>query len=248
MILNDVKIEVCCSSVQDAINAEKGEADRIELNSALAYGGLTPGIASLKKVKELVDIPVMAMIRPRSGGFNYSKLEFEIMKEEMKLIKETGVVGVVFGILNEKAKIDYKKNKILQEISEDLITVFHRAYDVIPDPIEGIDILNELGFDRVLTSAQENKIENNLYLAKKIINYSEGKLDVVLCGGIRDYNVKQIVFETECKEIHFSAFKKKKDNSMNDKEIKFNACGIAEDKYKMISKDKILSIKNKLNN
>jgi len=247
LILNDVKIEVCCSSVKDAIIAEKEEVDRIELNSALAYGGLTPGLATIKKVKELVDIPVMAMIRPRSGGFNYSKLEFEIMKEEVKLIKKTGVDRIVFGILNEKAKIDYKRNKILQDISGDLITVFHRAYDVIPDPIKGINILNKLGFDRVLTSAQENKIENNLYLAKKIINYSKGKLDVVLCGGIRDYNVNKIVSETECQEIHFSAFKKKQDNSMKNKEIKYNACGIDEDKYKITSKDKILSIKNKLN-
>lgn len=244
--MGNIKIEVCTVSIQDAINAEKSGADRIELNSALAYGGLTPGITTLKKVKELINIPVMVMIRPRSGGFCYSELEFELMKDELKAVIEAGADGVVFGILNENSEIDYKRNKILQQIAAPVTTVFHRAFDITPDPLSALDKLEEIGFDRVLTSAQVNKVENNLSLAQKLVDYSKDKIDIVLCGGIRKHNVSKIVQNTNTKEIHFSAFVEKEDLSMKDKNIKFNVSCLPEAKYKVISESKVLAIKNKL--
>ena len=101
--------EVCCGCTDDAVNAFKGGADRIELNSALFLGGLTPSLGTLLKVKELVKIPVMAMVRPREGGFCYTDNEYETMKADAALFLENGADGLVFGFLNADGTVDEER-------------------------------------------------------------------------------------------------------------------------------------------
>ena len=83
-------IEVCCGSYEDALQAHLGGADRIELNSALHLGGLTPSTGTLKLTKAAVSIPVIAMVRPRGAGFCYSEKEAEVMMAEAKELLEAG--------------------------------------------------------------------------------------------------------------------------------------------------------------
>ena len=99
-------IEICCCSTDDAMQAYLGGADRIELNSCLEAGGLTPSIGSLKLVKQKVHLPVIAMIRPRTGGFCYTSLEFETMKQDAHALLQAGADGIAVGILNEDGSID----------------------------------------------------------------------------------------------------------------------------------------------
>ena len=75
-------LEVCCGSVEDVLAAKSGGADRVELNSCLFHGGLTPSIGELITAKKLVDIPVMTMVRPRAGGFLYTDAEFEEKRQQ----------------------------------------------------------------------------------------------------------------------------------------------------------------------
>jgi copper homeostasis protein len=241
-----IKLEICCASAADGINAFNGGADRIELNSAIAYGGLTPVLADLKILKNKVPVPVMVMIRPRSGGFCYSEVEFESMKKMAELAVNFGADGLVFGILKENGDVDIERNKILKEIAGDKTTVFHRAFDVIPDPFEAIDKIKEIGIDRILTSAQSNKVADNLCLAKKILEYAEPDLEIVLAGGIRDYNLKKIIDKTGCSQVHLSAFIEKEDKSMLGKRIKFNSSCISEAKYKLIDSKKVKAVKEVL--
>ena len=63
--------EVCCGSAEDAIEAYKGGCQRVELNSNLFHGGLTPTVGSLITAKRHIDIPIMCMVRPREGGVFY---------------------------------------------------------------------------------------------------------------------------------------------------------------------------------
>ena len=90
-----MKLEICTNSYQSAMNAEKAGADRIELCSQLSVGGITPSYGLLKKVSEEIIIPVNVLIRPRSGNFHYSKEEFSLMKENIKLCKALGFKGIV---------------------------------------------------------------------------------------------------------------------------------------------------------
>lgn len=92
-------MEVCIDSVQSALNAEKGGAFRVELCSNLMEGGTTPSLGMFRVIKQRSPIPVFVMIRPRGGDFLYTEDEFEVMKEDVKVFKEAGADGVVFGIL-----------------------------------------------------------------------------------------------------------------------------------------------------
>lgn len=238
-----IKLEICCASAADAINAFKGGADRVELNSAIAYGGLTPSIADLEIIKSKTNIPVMVMIRPRSGGFCYSNLEFETMKRQAELAVEYGADGLVFGILKENRELDFQRNKALKEIAGNKITIFHRAFDIVSDPFAALDKIKEIGFDRVLTSAQGNKTTDNLKLAKKIIEYAGDQLEIVLGGGIRAHNLEKIIDSTNCKQVHLSAFSKKDDKSMFNQKFKFNKSCIPESEYQLIDIKKVKRIK-----
>ena len=111
-------IEICANSYQSAINAEKAGANRIELCSELAVGGITPSYGLLKKVTKELTIPIHVLIRPRSGDFTFSDDEFNIMKENILLCKELGVKGIVSGVLHLDSSIDMERTKELVAISK----------------------------------------------------------------------------------------------------------------------------------
>ncbi len=188
----DILVEVYCGSVDDCIEAQAGGADRVELNSAMFFGGLTPSIGTIIEVKKRLDIPVMVMIRPRGGGFCYTETEMAAMEHDTKLAIEYGADGIVFGILHEDGTIDMERCQRIMKIIGDKEAVFHRAFDVTPDPFKAIDQLIELGVDRVLTKGQENRIEEGLGLIKELINYVDGRIEI-LPGGVKSFNYKYII-------------------------------------------------------
>ena len=95
----EILLEICCGGIDDAIQAELGGADRVELCSALFLGGLTPSFGTIQQVKERLKIPVMVMVRPRAGGFCYSEAEMSSMERDAEAALEQGADGIVFGIL-----------------------------------------------------------------------------------------------------------------------------------------------------
>ena len=153
-------LEICCGSADDVIRAWKGGAHRVELNSNLFHGGLTPTVGSLRVAKQAADIPIMAMVRPREGGFCYTEAEFLTAVEDAKLLLENGADGLVFGFLHEDGRINKERTAILAKLAQDAgkETVFHRAFDVVPDWKETLDVLIELEITRVMTTGQESDV------------------------------------------------------------------------------------------
>ena len=145
-------VEVCANSLESAINAQKAGADRIELCSELSVGGVTPSFGLIEMVKKQLHIPVHVLIRPRSGHFTYSDMEFEVMKADIEGCKELGVDGIVSGILNANFSLDVERTKALVELSEGLHFTFHRAFDWITNPELALRQLEEIGVSTVLTS------------------------------------------------------------------------------------------------
>src|SRR5271155_381739 len=110
-------LEVAIASVEDAVTAQACGADRIELNSALYLGGLTPSLGMVREVRQAVALPLIVMARPRPGGFAYSSDEFRVMQRDVELFLEQGAEGIAFGVLAPSGEIDCERCKaIVQQI------------------------------------------------------------------------------------------------------------------------------------
>ncbi len=207
-------LEICCGSIDDAIEAERGGADRVELCSALFLGGLTPSLGTLQEAKARLRIPVIAMVRPRGGGFCYTDAEFVTMERDTRLALENGADGVVFGILNRDGAIDLDRTRRIRElIGPHRQAVFHRAFDVTPDPFTALEELIELGITRILTSGQQNAVREGVELIHRLMEHARGRIEIMPGGGILPYEIEAIIEHTRCTQIHLTAFKTQRDPS-----------------------------------
>ena len=194
-------IEVCAESYEYALKAEKAGANRIELCKDLHLDGLTPDYESAKRTIDSLNIPVFILIRPREGDFIYSNKEFELMKRDIIKFKEMGCKGIVSGVLNNDKDIDIERTQELVELSKPLEFTFHRAFDIVKDPIEEIENLINMGVDRVLTSGQKEKAIDGLVLLEQLNNISNNRIVIMPGSGISKNNLTN--FEL-FKEIHGS--------------------------------------------
>ena len=221
---NKIIIEVCVDSMESALAAEKGGANRIELCDNLMGGGTTPSMGMIKLAREYLNIDINIMIRPRSGDFCYSPLEFEIIKQDIECAKKYGMNGIVVGILKPNGDIDIERMKELIELSKPLKVTFHRAFDMTKDPFETLDTLIELGVERVLTSGGQNKAIDGIDLIKELVNKANGKIIIMPGAGINEENIEYIIKTTAVEEIHLSA-KKKVESTMEYRNHNVNMGG-----------------------
>lgn len=197
-------LEICIASVDDAVAAFQGGADRLELNTALPLGGLTPSLGLLCETIRNVSLPVIAMVRPRPGGFCYSEHEFETMRRDACALFAGGASGLAFGVLRANGEIDVERcRKMLEHCHNDQV-VFHRAFDVVPNPHEALEALIELGFTRVMTSGQETTAYNGRDLIAELIRQANGRIEVLPAGGINRFNVRDVIERTGCNQVHCS--------------------------------------------
>lgn len=161
-------LECCVDSVESALAAKEGGADRLELCAGLIIGGVSPGLALFEQVKACCDLPVRVLLRPRFGDFLYTDYEFRILRREVELFREAGAEGVVIGCLNEDGGLHMEQMRALTEAAGDLKITLHRAFDVCADPIRAYEQAWELGIDTILTSGQESDCLAGLPLLKKL--------------------------------------------------------------------------------
>jgi copper homeostasis protein len=208
-----VLLEICCGSIDDAIEAEKGGADRVELCSALFLGGLTPSFGTIQEAKRRLKIPVVVMVRPRGGGFAYSEAEMASMERDAEAAVEAGADGVVFGILQADGRIDIARCKKIRELIGKRQAVFHRAFDVTPDPFEALEQLVDLGITRVLTSGQKDSVPEGVELIRKLMDRAGERIEILPGGGIQSWDVKKMIERTGCAQVHLTAWKTVSDTS-----------------------------------
>ena len=244
----EILLEICCGSSEDAIEAARGGADRVELCSALFLGGLTPSLGSLLEVKHQAGVPVIAMNRPRQAGFCYSATEFAVMERDAELLLEHGADGVVFGILNGDGTIDTTRTRALRQRLGSRQAVFHRAFDVTPDPFRALEELIDLGITRVLTSGQRNGALEAVALIRQLMERAAGRIEVLPGAGIELGNVRQFVAETRATQIHMTAFAEQHDPStLGNPAIQFGApSGPPESVFEQTDRDLVRRVKEEL--
>lgn len=204
MKLQNVVIEVCANSLESAIAAQAGTANRIELCDNLGEGGTTPSYGALSVAHKLLDIDINVIIRPRGGDFLYSDAEFEVMKADIAMCKELGVHGVVLGILLPDGRIDKVRCHELIESAGDLTVTFHRAFDMTADPFQALEDVIELGCERLLSSGQQRSAQHGVKLLAELIERAGERIIVMPGGGVSETNVAQILRQTNAREFHVS--------------------------------------------
>lgn len=200
-------VEVCCGSYYDARQAFEGGAQRIELNSALALGGLTPATATLCLVKEnMPSLQVVAMVRPRGAGFCYTWEEFSEMEAACSNLLKNGADGIAFGCLKEDASLDQEKNKRMTALIKDAgkEAVFHRAFDCVEDPFFVMEQLIEAGVDRVLTSGLKDKAMEGAELLKALQERYKDRIQILAGSGVNADNVCELIRKTKVTQVHSS--------------------------------------------
>lgn len=243
-----ILLEICCGSADNVIQAEKGGADRAELNSSLFQGGLTPTIGTLKTVKRRVHIPVMCMVRPRAGGFCYTEAEFETACEDARLLLENGADGLVFGFLRADGTVDEHRTRELVGICKGRPCVFHRALDVTPDWKRALDTLMDLGVTRVLTSGQESDVFFALDTIREMIDYARGRIEILPGAGITLRNVERVAAATGCTQVHLARHKTLPDPSVNNNRSIYYGGALypPEDSFEVTDSDYVAAVRARL--
>ena len=209
----EILLEICCGGIDDAIQAERGGADRVELCSALFLGGLTPSFGTIQEARKRLKIPFMVMVRPRAGGFCYSEAEISSMERDAEGAIGQGADGIVFGILRADGTVDVARSKrMLRRIGERQ-AVFHRAFDVTPDPFRALEQLIDLGVRRVLTSGQKDSAPEGADLIARLVKRAKGRIEILPGGGIQRFQVKSFLAHTGCDQVHMTAWQTFSDTS-----------------------------------
>jgi copper homeostasis protein CutC len=196
-------LEIAVSTPDEAVVAAANGADRLELSSGLEVGGLTPSLNALLAVREAVTIPIYVLLRPRPGGFHYSKSEFGVMLRDADEFLKRGASGIVFGVLYSSG-IDRFRCEELVKLAAGR-AVFHRAIDFLPDASAAVDELIEIGFERVLTSGQGVTAAAGALQLADLVRHAGERLEILPAGNIRPDNVVDLLMKTHCRQVHSSA-------------------------------------------
>lgn len=198
-------LEIACFELKSAEIALNSVADRVEFCADGHLGGTTPNVEELKYLKSKYQQPIFVMIRPRGGDFCYTNEEFEQMKQSLQEFYNAGADGFVFGILQDSGEIDIEKCKELISLAKGKPCTFHRAFDHTPNLEKSVEILVDLGFKTILTSGRTNSAMEGKNALKLLVEKYSENIDILIGGGVRSSNIKELKEATNGQFFHSSA-------------------------------------------
>ncbi len=210
-----MKLEVIATNLTDAILAEQGGADRIELVTGILEGGLTPGPGLIREAVNQLKIPVHVMVRPHSQSFVYDEHDLRTMQEDIAFIKESGAAGVVLGALTPAGEVDTAALDLLLSGTSGMNVTFHRAFDEIEDQLLALKVLSAYPqINRILTSGGPAPAPQSAPQIKKLVEAASGTGIGILAGyGLSVPVLQEFQLATGVREVHFgSALRQGGDN------------------------------------
>lgn len=198
-------LEICVDSVESALAAYRGGASRLELCSNLVIGGTSPDTALFQLIREQMEIPVHALIRPRFGDFLYTDSEYELMRRQIDALVKAGVNGIVIGSLNADGSLNEKQMKGLIEAAAGCRITLHRAFDVCKDPFETMEIAKQLGVSLILTSGQEKNCWEGREMLKRLTEKAGSEITIMAGAGVSADNLEELCREVHTTDYHMSA-------------------------------------------
>ena len=206
-VYNNFKLEIIGFNIESCLLAQAAGVHRIELCDGPGEGGTTASFGFIKAAREVLQIELYPIIRPRGGDFLYSDAEFEIMKTDVQLCKTVGCNGVVIGMLNTDGSIDKKRCSQLIKLAYPMGVTFHRAFDRCANPFEALEDIIDIGFERILTSGQHPTAMEGASLLKDLIKQADERIIIMPGSGVRSDNIIELADKTGTVEFHSSARK-----------------------------------------
>lgn len=197
-------LEICIDDPAGLCAAIAGGADRIELCSALALGGLTPSAAMVTAAVES-GVPIHAMVRPRAGDFHYDEDEIALVLEDIRRLRDLGVAGVVVGAASAGGAVDERALARFRDAAHDLAIVLHRVIDLTPDPVAAACAAAALGYDYVLTSGGAPTALEGRSTIQRMIAKAADTLTIIAASGVTPEVASVLVRESGVTQIHASA-------------------------------------------
>jgi copper homeostasis protein len=195
-------LEISVETLEAALAAQRGGADRIELCGELPVGGITPTVAFMMGARANVQVPIFAMIRPRAGDFVYSNDEFAVMRASIKSAKQVQMDGVVLGVLQQDQCVDVHRTRELVELARPLPITFHRAFDESADPRQALENVIQSGAKRILTSGGAKNAFEGVAMLAELAAAAGDRVIIVPGAGINASNIAQVANVTGAREFH----------------------------------------------
>ena len=199
------RFEICANSVASCIAAQEGGANRVELCAGIPEGGTTPSYGMIRSARECISIALNVIIRPRGGDFLYSEEEINEMLYDIKVAKELGADGLVFGCLLPDGSVDKVNMARLMAAAGDTPVTFHRAFDHSSDPMQALEDIIELGCARILTSGCRPTALEGAGLLAKLVEKAGDRIIIMPGCGVKESNIAEIARLSGAREFHFSA-------------------------------------------
>lgn len=198
-------LEIAAGSLESALAAQAGGADRVELCGSLDGGGITPSFGMIAAARDRLRIPLHVLIRPRAGDFVYSPAELESMHRDVEACARLGCDGVVIGVLDADGAVDVAGCRALVAAAGTMGVTFHRAFDCVADRRVALDAVVALGCERILTSGGSDSAEQGADVIAADIAHADGRIAVMPGGGLTPANVASVARATGAAEFHASA-------------------------------------------
>jgi copper homeostasis protein len=231
-----ILIEICTYSLEYAIAAQAGGADRVEFCAGPAEGGTTPSAGSIELARQQLKIALNVLIRPRGGDSLYTAHEFAAMKQDILLCRRLGVDGVVLGVLLPNGHVDRERTGELVELARPMSVTFHRAFDMAADPLTALEEVIALGCDRVLTSGQAASAMDGADLIAELVQRAGERIIIMPGGGVRDTNLSLLAAKTRAREFHSSA-RTFVPSAMQYRNPRVSLGGTGDDEYQLLMPD-----------
>ena len=235
----NITVELCVGGIDDVALAASRSVDRIELNCGMAVGGLTPTSSLATTAREIFPGPIIAMVRPREGGFVYSAAEYRLMLRESESLLEKGMDGLATGFLTPNLQIDTARCAEFRRAFPNATLVFHKAFDFVPDRKAALQQLINCGFNRILTSAGARTAEEGAIELSSLHQLAGAQIEILPGGGIRAENVASLIHATGIRQIHSAAREVASETSAHSTSMGLGVPGCDDFHYGQVSKHKL---------